>query len=120
MDPPSIAPLGPGDVAEITLFIFTAIFASVAVSAVFAFLRDRARLRLVARLLDKGQPVPEGLFDRRARSDLVRGVVTLAGAVGIAAFFATGDHPELARAALIPGAIGAGYLVGHWLERRRP
>jgi hypothetical protein len=111
--------LGPGDLAEITLLIFMGIFACVAVSALFAFLRDRARLKLAARLLDRGQPVPAGLFDRRASTELLRGVVMLAAAVGVALFFLSGDNPELARAGLVPGAIGAGYLVGYWLERKR-
>jgi hypothetical protein len=122
MDPqlPPSAALGPGDVADLALVAFTAILASVVVSSAFAYLRDRGRLRLAARLLDAGQPVPAALFDHRPDSDLVRGVVLLATAVGVALYFLTGTRPELARAAIVPAAIGLGYLVGRRLERRRP
>jgi hypothetical protein len=116
---PELPRLGPGDLAEIVFFVFMFVFASVAVPALLAYLRDRARLRLAARLLDRGQPVPPALFDRRTSTEVVKGTVLLATALGVAAFFLTGDQPELARAALVPGAIGGGYLVGGWLERRR-
>jgi len=112
-------PLGPGDLADLALVVFVGVFASVAVVALFAFLRDRARLRLAKDLLARGEPVPPGLFDHRATSELARGIVLVATALGIAVYFALGPEPALARAALIPGGIGIGYLVGHRVERRR-
>ena len=117
--PLDVVPLGPGNVADVALVAFVGLFASVAVVALFAYLRDRARLALATRLLQQGREVPPSLFDQRPRSERVRGVVLLAAGVGIAVFFLLGDDPSLARAGLVPGAIGGGYLLGWWLERRR-
>ena len=111
--------LGPGEIADLTLLVFAGIFATVGIAALFAYLGERARVRLAAKLLEQHQPLPPALFDRRARTELVRGVVLVAGGIGVALYFLLGDDPGLARAGLVPGALGAGYLVGYVLERRR-
>lgn len=113
------APLGPGEIADLTLIVFAGIFATVGIAALFAYLGDRARVRLAAKLLEQHQPLPPGLFDRRARNELVRGVVLVAAGIGVALYFLLGNEPALARAGLVPGAIGAGYLAGYLLEQRR-
>src|SRR5262245_30920521 len=113
------APIGPGETVDIALTLFLCMFACILVVAVFGYLAERSRLRFATRLLAAGQPVPPSLFDRRPRSELVRGIVLVAAGVGIALYFALGGDFALARAGLVPGAIGIGYLVGRTLESRR-
>jgi len=112
-------PLGPGEIADLAFLVFIGIFAIVAIASLFTYLIDRGRVRLAAKLLAEDKPVPPSLFDRRPQSELVRGIVLVALGVGVALYFALGGELALARAGLVPGAIGAGYLIGYRLEQRR-
>ena len=60
---------GPGEIADLTLIFFAGVFATVGIAALFAYLGERARVRLAAKLLEQHQPLPPAsLITARAPS----------------------------------------------------
>jgi hypothetical protein len=88
----------------------------------FAFSRNRMMHRTIRLMVEKGQPVPEGLLNPpphvRKRSDMRRGVILLMIGIGLTLFFgAVNDWDNGAwTLGLIPLLIGVGYLVVWKLE----
>lgn len=84
----------------------------------FSYWKQRSLHRTVRMMVEKGQPVPEGLFappqsPARQRSDMRRGVVLVMVGLGIMIFFGAVNNWNDGSWALgvIPFLIGAGYLL---------
>lgn len=84
----------------------------------FSYWKQRSLYRTVRMMVEKGQPVPEGLFappqsPARQRSDMRRGVVLVMIGLGIMIFLgAVNDWNDGSWAlGVIPFLIGAGYLL---------
>jgi hypothetical protein len=103
-------------------------FVSLGVTVVFAlFLRhrkDAERQQTLRLMIEKGVTIPPDLITppERRRSDLRRGVVLLALGAGLSLMLAmidTGDAGGVWSIGLIPGLVGAGYLLVWKLENGR-
>ena len=102
--------------------IFTTLFGApvliVGVILFFSYWKQRQLHRTVRIMVEKGQPVPEGLFSHpptpiKLRSDMRRGVVLVMVGLGLMIFFAAVNDWEGGAWALgiIPFLIGCGYLL---------
>ena len=111
--------------------IFTTLFGApvviVGVIMFFNYWKQRQLHRTVRLMVEKGQPVPEGLFSNpptpvRLRSDMRRGVVLVMVGLGIMIFFAAVNDWEGGAWAMgiIPFLIGCGYLLVWKLEVKKP
>jgi len=111
--------------------IFSTLFGApvliVGVIMFFSYWRARSLHRTVRMMVEKGQPVPEGLFAVppravRQRSDMRRGVVLVMVGIGIMVFFAAVNDWEGGAWAMgiIPFLIGCGYLLVWKLEGNKP
>lgn len=108
--------------------IFTTLFGApvmiVAVIMFFSYWKQRQLHRTVRMMVEKGQPVPEGLFaappasPMKQRSDMRRGVVLVMVGLALMIFFgATSDWDGGSWAiGIIPFLIGCGYLLVWKLE----
>lgn len=110
--------------------IFTTLFGApvlvVGLIMFFNYWKARSLHKTVRMMVEKGQPVPEGLFaaphtPARARSDMRRGVVLLMVGLGLMIFFGAMDDWDGGAWALgiIPFLIGAGYLLVWKLEGKK-
>ncbi|SRR6266487_3780853 len=119
-----------GDLMAIPIvgIVFTTLFGApvliVAVIMMASYLRARSLHRTVRTMVEKGQPVPPGLFGpppaQRLRSDLRRGVVLVMVGLGIAAFLAVTDRGGSSWSlGVIPFLIGLGYLIVWKLEGKK-
>lgn len=84
----------------------------------FSYWKQRSLHRTVRMMVEKGQPVPEGLFapphsPARQRSDTRRGVVLVMVGLGLMIFFGAASDWDGGAWALgiIPFLIGCGYLL---------
>lgn len=102
--------------------IFSTLFGApvliVALILFFSYWKQRSLHRTVRMMVEKGQPVPEGLFappqsPARQRSDMRRGVVLVMIGLGLMIFLgAVNDWSDGSWAlGVIPFLIGAGYLL---------
>lgn len=89
----------------------------------FSYWKQRSLHRTVRMMVEKGQPVPEGLFapphsPARQRSDMRRGVVLMMVGAGLMVFLGAVNDWEGGSWAvgIIPFLIGAGYLLVWKLE----
>lgn len=89
----------------------------------FSYWKQRSLHRTVRMMVEKGQPVPEGLFappqsPARLRSDMRRGVVLVMIGLGLIVFLgAVNDWDEgIWAIGMIPFLMGAGYLLVWKLE----
>lgn len=108
--------------------IFTTLFGApvmiVAVIMFFSYWKQRQLHRTVRMMVEKGQPVPEGLFavapasPLKQRSDMRRGVVLVMVGLALMIFFAAVNDWEGGAWSLgiIPFLIGCGYLLVWKLE----
>ncbi len=108
--------------------IFTTLFGApvmiVGVIMFFSYWKQRQLHRTVRMLVEKGQPVPEGLFAAppsspiKQRSDMRRGVVLVMVGLGLMLFFAAVNEWEGGAWAIgiIPFLIGCAYLLVWKLE----
>jgi hypothetical protein len=114
----------------IVFIVFLAIFGTpvmiVAVILYFSFSRSRAMHKTVRMMVEKGQPVPEALFNPtppalRAPSDARRGVICMMVGLGIMIFFAAVNDWEGGAWSLgiIPFLVGVGYLLVWKLDARK-
>ncbi len=108
--------------------IFTTLFGApvmiVGVIMFFSYWKQRQLHRTVRMMVEKGQPVPEGLFavapasPLKQRSDMRRGVVLMMVGLALMIFFGAVNDWEGGAWALgiIPFLIGCGYLLVWKLE----
>jgi hypothetical protein len=112
-------------VAITMLTVFGAPVLIVALIMYFSFSRSRALQKTVRMMVEKGQPVPEGLLNpppaQRQRSDLRRGVVLTMIGIGLMVFFGAVNDWEGGSwtLGLIPFLIGAGYLLVWKLDTKK-
>jgi hypothetical protein len=111
----------PGTAPIIVAIVFGMPVAIVAVVLWFRHRRNRQLHDTLARMIEKGVPIPPELLtppERRKPSDLRRGVVLIAAGLGVIGFFlAQGE--DAWGLGLIPLLIGAGYLVVWKLDQRK-
>lgn len=92
------------------------------VVAILDYKRRRMRMihETIARLADKGLPVPPELLEppRRSQSGLRGGLVLVALGLAIGIFFAQTGVPW--SIGLIPGLMGVALLLAWAIERRQP
>jgi hypothetical protein len=105
-----------------TVFGFTAIV--VFTSVYFRHRARQMRHETIRLALEKGQPLPPELLGvlrepEPARGDLQRGVKLIAVGIGLSVFLFL-MHKHAWPVGLILLALGAGYLVSHWLTGRGP
>jgi Domain of unknown function (DUF6249) len=83
--------------------------------------RDRMIHETIAKLAEKGLPVPPALLSREEQSsgyrDLRAGMVLVAVGVALMIFFGQVSKSSWA-IGLIPGLIGVAYLVSWYVDRR--
>lgn len=115
----------------IVAIIFTTLFGApvmiVAVIMFFSYWKQRSLHRTVRMLVEKGQPIPEGLFvappasPAKQRSDMRRGIIWTMVGLGIMLFFAAVTEFEGGAWALgiIPFLIGCAFLLVWKLEGGR-
>jgi len=92
---------------------------------VFAVVRvrnqtSRKRLEVARRMVEQGMEPPGDLLGDTTAGDLRRGIVLLFTGLGLLAaswFSGPAGHGPPSAAGFIPGFIGLGYLVSHWLSR---
>ena len=84
----------------------------------YRHVRDRMTHETIAKLAEKGLPVPPELLDppRRAQAGLRAGLVLVALGVALAVFFQ--DHGPGWSIGLIPGLMGLALLVAWKIENR--
>ena len=91
------------------------------VAIVLVYKHQKARMthETIARLAEKGQPIPPQLLEtRRPHSGLRGGLVLIALGIGLSLFFWTEGHGSGWSIGLIPGLIGIALLVSWAIERR--
>lgn len=114
----------PWVVLPIVLIVFLTPVMIVGVIMYFGFSHRRAMHKTVRMLVEKGQPVPEGLLNPppviRQRSDLRRGVVLLMVGAGLMVFFGAVNDWEggVWSIGIVPFLIGLGYLLVWRLDVR--
>lgn len=114
-DVPALVPL-------IVAIVFGAPVAIVAVVLWFRHRRHRLLHETIARMIERGVPIPPELLapeERRKPSDLRRGVVLVMTGLGVIGFFAV-QREDAWGLGLIPLLIGAGYLIVWRLDQRNP
>lgn len=113
---------------EITqLFIPISFFAFIIliiwITTWMSYRKQRDRYHIIEKAIDNGQAIPEGLFDepkkakKRWTNTLRQAIIFIAIGIGLAIFGDTIDENEITAIAVIPGIIGAGYLLIAFIER---
>lgn len=88
-----------------------------------SYRKQRDRYHIIEKAIDNGQAIPEGLFDepkkakKRWTNTLRQAIIFIATGIGLAIFGETIDAEEITAIAVIPGIIGAGYLLIAFIER---
>ena len=88
-----------------------------------SYRKQRDRYHIIEKAIDNGQTIPEGLFDepkkakKRWTNTLRQAIIFLAIGIGVAIFGNTIDEETITAIAVIPGVIGAGYLLIALIER---
>lgn len=88
-----------------------------------SYRKQRDRYHIIEKAIDNGQAIPEGLFDepkkakKRWTNTLHQAIIFLAIGIGVAIFGNTIDEETITAIAVIPGVIGAGYLLIALIER---
>lgn len=88
-----------------------------------SYRKQRDRYHIIEKAIDNGQAIPEGLFDepkkakKRWTNTLRQAIIYLAIGIGVAIFGNTIDEETITAIAVIPGVIGAGYLLIALIER---
>lgn len=113
---------------EITqLFIPISFFAFIIliiwITTWMSYRKQRDRYHIIEKAIDNGQAIPEGLFDepKKAKKQwtntLRQAIIFIAIGIGFAIFGYTIDENAITGIAVIPGIIGAGYLLIAFIER---
>lgn len=113
---------------EITqLFIPISFFAFIIliiwITTWMSYRKQRDRYHIIEKAIDNGQAIPEGLFDepkkakKRWTNTLRQAIIFIAIGIGLAIFGDTIDENAITAIAVIPGIIGAGYLLIAFIER---
>jgi hypothetical protein len=108
----------------VPLFFFLCLAGIVGGALFFRHRQNAQRHQTLRVMIEKGAEIPPELLTPpvRPRSDLRRGVVLVAGGIGVTAFFAlvkTGDASGVWSLGLIPTLIGLGYLIVWKIEGSR-
>ena len=88
-----------------------------------SYRKQRDRYHIIEKAIDNGQAIPEGLFDepkkakKRWTNTLHQAIIFLAIGIGVAIFGNAIDEETITAIAVIPGVIGAGYLLIALIER---
>ena len=88
-----------------------------------SYRKQRDRYHIIEKAIDNGQAIPEGLFDEPKKgkkhwtNTLRQAIIFLAIGIGVAIFGETIDEEEITAIAVIPGIIGAGYLLIAFIDR---
>lgn len=88
-----------------------------------SYRKQRDRYHIIEKAIDNGQAIPEGLFDepkkakKRWTNTLRQAIIFLAIGIGVAIYGNTIDEETITAIAVIPGVIGAGYLLIALIER---
>ena len=88
-----------------------------------SYRKQRDRYHIIEKAIDNGQAIPEGLFDepkkakKRWTNTLRQAIIFIATGIGLAIFGDTIDEETITAIAVIPGIIGAGYLLIAFIER---
>jgi hypothetical protein len=85
----------------------------------FRHMLARRRLDLARQMVERGLEPPRDLLDAPHRDDLRRGIVLLFLAAGIAVASAFSHEGRVSPFGLVPGFVGLGYLLSHFLAARR-
>ena len=98
---------------------------TIAIVAVVMFFRHRSQLvrqDLYKAFLEKGEPIPKELLNKppSRHADLRRGVVLLAGGLGLSLALLLANAREASGFGLIPALIGIGFLVVWKIDMRGP
>jgi len=113
---------------EVMLVAITSVLASfglpvlvVAIVLYYKLRRDRMIHETIARLAEKGLPVPADLLSRSPRvtanRDLRSGLILIGLGIGLTVFFA-GVAPTVWAIGLIPGLIGVAFLITWHFDRK--
>ena len=113
------------DIAELSIpFTFFAfIILIVWITTWISYRKQRDRYHIIEKAIDNGQAIPEGLFDepkkakKRWTNTLRQAIIFIATGIGLAIFGDTIDENAITAIAVIPGIIGAGYLLIAFIER---
>lgn len=125
LDAKSISSNTVEDIAELSIpFTFFAfIILIVWITTWISYRKQRDRYHIIEKAIDNGQAIPEGLFDepkkakKRWTNTLRQAIIFIAIGVGLAIFGYTIDENAITAIAVIPGIIGAGYLLIAFIER---
>jgi hypothetical protein len=95
---------------------FVSLLGAVGVTLYFRAMRERERHETLRRMVEKGMEIPSALLvpPQRPASDLRRGLVLLAGGLGLLVMLATAEDRDLRGIwglGLIPMLIGLAYLA---------
>ena len=88
-----------------------------------SYRKQRDRYHIIEKAIDNGQAIPEGLFDepkkakKRWTNTLRQAIIFLAIGIGVTIFGNAIDEETITAIAVIPGVIGAGYLLIALIER---
>ena len=113
------------DIAELSIpFTFFAfIILIVWITTWISYRKQRDRYHIIEKAIDNGQAIPEGLFDepkkaqKRWTNTLRQAIIFIAIGIGLAIFGYTIGENVITAIAVIPGIIGAGYLLIAFIER---
>lgn len=125
LDAKSISSNTVEDIAELSIpFTFFAfIILIVWITTWMSYRKQRDRYHIIEKAIDNGQAIPEGLFDepkkakKRWTNTLRQAIIFIAIGIGLAIFGDTIDENAITAIAVIPGIIGAGYLLIAFIER---
>lgn len=125
LDAKSISSNTVEDIAELSIpFTFFAfIILIVWITTWMSYRKQRDRYHIIEKAIDNGQAIPEGLFDepkkakKRWTNTLRQAIIFIAIGIGLAIFGNTISEETITAIAVIPGIIGAGYLLIAFIER---
>jgi hypothetical protein len=118
---------GDDEVPAVAIVIPTVFFATLVIVVVAglyaAYRRDRSRHETLRAIIERGGDLPPELLmpPSRPRSDLRRGVLLLAGGLGLMIVLGALSHEKgVWTAGLVPVLLGLGYLLVWKIEPPRP
>ena len=107
----------------IPISFFAFIILIVWITTWISYRKQRDRYHIIEKAIDNGQAIPEGLFDepkkaqKRWTNTLRQAIIFIATGIGLAIFGNTIGEETITAIAVIPGIIGAGYLLIAFIER---
>ena len=107
----------------VPISFFAFIILIVWITTWISYRKQRDRYHIIEKAIDNGQAIPEGLFDepkkakKRWTNTLRQAIIFIATGIGLAIFGNTIGEETITAIAVIPGIIGAGYLLIAFIER---